>query len=72
MANGHLWALFNYGGILRPAYLTAFHATGGRAAAPVVLPAGNPDLIAADKKRVWVAPVGEDGGGDDLIEVAPS
>jgi hypothetical protein len=37
-----------------------------------VLPAGNPDLIAADEKRVWVAPVGEAGGGDDLIEVAPS
>jgi hypothetical protein len=72
MANGHLWALFNYGGIPTPAYLTAFHATGGRAAEPVVLPAGNPDLIVADEKRVWVAPVGEDGGGDDLIEVAPS
>jgi hypothetical protein len=72
MANGHLWALFNNGSIQTPAYLTAFHATGGRAAAPLVLPAGNPDLIAADEKRVWVAPVGEAGGGDDLIEVAPS
>jgi hypothetical protein len=72
MANGHLWALFNYGGIPTPAHLTAFHATGGRAATRVVLPAGNPVLIAADEKRVWVAPVGEAGDGDELIEVVPS
>jgi hypothetical protein len=72
MANGHLWALFNNGSIRTPAHLTAFHATGGRAAAPVVLPSGNPDLIAADEKRVWVAPGGEDGDGDELIEVVPS
>src|SRR2546430_12154966 len=69
-AKGHLWALFNNGSIRTPAHLTAFHATGGRAAAPVALPSGNPDLIAADEKRVWVAPVG--GDGDELIEVAPS
>jgi hypothetical protein len=68
MANGHLWALFNNGSIQTPAYLTAFHGTGGRAAAPLVLPSGNPYLIAADDKRVWVAPL----GGDNLIEVAPS
>ena len=49
---------------------SSFHATGGRAAAPLVLPAGSPDLIAADEKRVRMAPVGEDG--DELIEVAPS
>jgi len=67
-ANGRLWALFNNGSAPLRAHLTAFAATGGRGAASVALPSGNPDLIAADAERVWVAPA----GGDSLIEVAPS
>gem|GEM_PF-2273299 len=68
-ANGHLWALFNNGGSRPTAVLAPYAMASGRLVAPpVALPAGDPNLLAADNARVWVAPEGR----YEVVEVAPS
>ncbi len=68
-AGGQLWALFDDGGARPTARLTALDSTDDRQLAPpIALPAGNPDLVVAENKEVWVAPVDRDGN----VEIAPS